>query len=57
MTGISDLPHDVEAPTSAVADGSMPSTEKRGDTMRMLAAFLATDYCSGLSKSSFHSAD
>ena len=41
MTGTSDLPHDVEAPTSAVADGSMPSTEKRGDTMRMLAAFLA----------------
>jgi hypothetical protein len=41
MTGTSDLPHDVEAPTSAVADSSMPSTEKRRDTMRMLAAFLA----------------
>jgi hypothetical protein len=41
MTGTSDLPHDVEAPTSAVADGTMPSTEKRGNTMRMLAASLA----------------
>jgi hypothetical protein len=41
MTGTSDLPHDVEAPTSAVADSSMPSTEKSDDTMRMLAAFLA----------------
>ena len=41
MTGPSDLPYDVEAPTFAVADGSMPSTEKRIDTIRMLAAFLA----------------